>query len=230
MADSPENKPYGTGSDVLAQYVRQTFELDDPVLVEIMQRTRAAGLPRIELSLFDGRHLEVLARALQARRIVEIGTLGGFSGVCLARALPEEGGVLHTFEIDPQHAEVARESFRRAGVEHKVRLHVEPAMQGLARIASEAPFDLVFIDADKLGYMDYLHWAGEYLRVGGMVVADNAFAWGLLVESPENLPEEERIVRESMQAFNEALADTRGRFCSTMLPTSEGLAVGVKVR
>jgi caffeoyl-CoA O-methyltransferase len=232
MPNSPAHKAYAANDGALADYVERTFAPEDAILTDVRRRAEAAGLPAIHVSPFDGLHMEVIARAAGARRIVEIGTLAGYSGICLARALPE-GGVLHTFEFSPKHAEVSRESFRKAGVEKKVEIHVGPALQGLKAIEAQGPFDLVFIDADKENYPNYLAWAAEHLRVGGVALADNAFAWGLLT-LPDNAPElaqgGNRAARAAIQATNTALADPRGRWRSTMLPTGEGLAMGVKVR
>ena len=156
-----------------------------------------------------------------ARRIVEIGTLGGYSGVCLARALPE-GGRLDTFEREPLHARVAAESFRRAGVEARVRIHLGPALERLREIEREGPFDLVFVDADKATYPAYLAWATEHLRVGGTVIADNVFR-----RAAFPLQGDDARSAEGIRRFNETLA-RGGRFRTTMLPLEDGFAVGVK--
>ncbi|HZU82684.1 MAG TPA: class I SAM-dependent methyltransferase, partial [Polyangiaceae bacterium] len=168
------DKGYGQSDPRLARYVEQVFAPADPILDGIVERQRAAGMPEINVSRVDGLHLEVIARATGAKRAVEIGTLGGYSGVCLLRGM-EPDGLLHTFELEPRHAEVARASFREAGVEARVRLHVGPASEKLAEIEGEGPFDLVFVDADKLGYPMYLAWAAKHLRVGGVLLGDNAF-------------------------------------------------------
>jgi caffeoyl-CoA O-methyltransferase len=222
MPDSPEDKGFGQGDPLLARWAEQLFAPEDEVLREIRQRSVASGLPAIAVGRMDGLHLELLARASGARKLVEIGTLGGYSGVCLLRGAGP-GGFLHTFEYSPQHAAVARESFRRAGVEGQVRLHLGRALEQLGAIAAEGPFDLVFIDADKPGYPDYLAWAAEHLRVGGMVLGDNAFGWGRVLT-----PGGDESAR-ALLAFNESLA-RGGRFRATMLPTEEGLALGVKLR
>ena len=223
---SPPVKGFGQASPELARWAESVFQPEDAVLREIRQRSRRAGLPAIEVGAFDGRHLEVLARAAGARRAVEIGTLGGYSGVCLLRGMGPEG-LLHTFEREPRHAEVARESFRRAGMASQVRVHLEPALQGLREIEGEGPFDLVFIDADKAGYPDYLAWAEVHLRLGGVLLADNAFGFGH-VHQPGRAGEDRAAV-EALRRFAERLA-RGGRFLATMLPTAEGLAVGVRVR
>jgi len=222
MPISPEDKGFSQGSPELARWAEKVFQPEDAVLAEIRARSGREGLPAIAVGRFDGLHLEVLARLLGARKAVEIGTLGGYSGVCLLRGMPEDG-VLHTLELDAHHAEVARESFRKAGVAGRARIHVGPALQNLREIESEGPFDLCFIDADKTGYPAYLDWAARYLRVGGAVLGDNAFGFGGVAK-----PDGDDSVR-ALRRFNEELA-RGGRFRATMIPTEEGLALGVKVR
>jgi caffeoyl-CoA O-methyltransferase len=215
-------KGFGATDPRIAPYVDALLEPEDPVLREIRERSAREGLPAIAIGPFDGRHLEVLARMAGARRIVEIGTLGGYSGVCLARALPADGR-LDTFEREPHHAAVAAESFRRAGVADRVRVHVGPALERLAAIEPEGPFDLVFVDADKARYPDYLAWCERHLRVGGAVVADNVFrraAFPLDGDDPR--------ARDGIRSFNESLARS-GRFRATLLPLEDGFAVGVKL-
>jgi caffeoyl-CoA O-methyltransferase len=235
MPNSPSHKAYAASDPSYADYIAETFHTDDPILSDVRERAAEAGMPAIHVSYFDGRHLEVIARAMGARKIVEIGTLAGFSGICLARALTEtvEGGRLHTFEYEPRHAEVARESFRRAGVDKKVTIHVGAALDNLPKIESEGPFDLVFIDADKANYANYLAWAHQHLRVGGVALGDNAFAWGLLT-APDNDPrlkeESNRVARQAIGEMNRTLGDPKGPWRGTMLPTGEGLAMGVKLR
>jgi caffeoyl-CoA O-methyltransferase len=219
-------KAFGQGSDALAAWAESVYLPEDAVLREIRERSAAAGLPPIQVGRFDGLHLEVLARACGAGKAVEIGTLGGYSGVCLLRGMGE-GGFLHTFELDPHHADVARESFRRAGVEARVAVHVGPAAERLRDVEGEGPFDLVFVDADKLGYPTYLAWAEEHLRVGGLVLADNTFGFGHIHEARPAGESAEAMA--ALRRFSERLAEG-GRFRATMLPTAEGLSLGVKVR
>jgi caffeoyl-CoA O-methyltransferase len=215
-------KDYSAKSDdKLSRYLTRLFRPEDPVLKETRERSLKAGLPEIQVGPMDALHLEVLARAAGARKAVEIGTLGGYSGIALARALGK-GGRLHTFELDPKHADVARESFRKAGVLDRVRIHVGPALERLPDCEEDAPFDLVFVDADKESYPSYLAWAAHHLRVGGVVLGDNAFAFGEIVDGRGAGP-------VAMREFNEELAQG-GRFRATMLPTGEGLVMGVKVK
>ena len=215
-------KGFGATDSRIAPYVEHLLEPEDAVLAEIRERSTREGLPAIAIGPFDGRHLEVLARMAGARKIIEIGTLGGYSGVCLARALPA-GGRLDTFELEPKHARVAAESFRKAGVAERVRTHVGPALERLRDIEREGPFDLVFLDADKAGYPGYLAWAERHLRVGGVVIADNVFrraAFSIEGDDPRAVA--------GIRNFNESLARS-GRFRTTMLPLEDGFAVGVRI-
>jgi caffeoyl-CoA O-methyltransferase len=220
------NKPFGNSDPALEAYTYQVFAPEDQRLLDVRARQAAAGLPDIQVAALDGLHHEVLARACGARRAVEIGTLGGYSGLCLLHGMPEDG-VLHTFEIDPRHAEVARETFRGAGLLARARVHVGPALEKLTEIEGEGPFDLVFIDADKTGYPAYLEWAAEHLRVGGLAILDNAFLFGRVVEEPGD--DDWAAAITAMRRTHQLLASS-GRFRATMLPTGEGLAVGVKLR
>jgi len=223
---SPAEKGFGQGSPELARWADGVFAPEDGVLREIRERSAAAGLPQIQVGRFDGLHLEVLARAAGARKAVEIGTLAGYSGVCLLRGMGE-GGFLHTFEKEPRNAEVARQSFERAGLSGRVRIHLGAALERLRDIAGEGPFDLVFVDADKQRYPDYLAWAEEHLRLGGVILADNAFGFGHVHDAGYRGEDAGSV--EPLRRFNERLA-RGGRFRATMIPTEEGLAMGVKVR
>jgi caffeoyl-CoA O-methyltransferase len=218
------NKSFGNDDPQLAEWLLRTYAPEDEVLTEIRARSAAAGLPDIQVAALDARHLEVLARAAGARRAVEIGTLGGYSGVSILRGLGETGE-LDTIDSEPRHAEVARESFRRAGFEGRARVHVGPALEVLPRLVARGPYDLVFIDADKEGYPRYLDWAADNLRPGGLVLLDNAFLFGHLPESPAG----DRAAQiRSMQAAHDKLARS-GKFRATVLPTGEGLAFGVRL-
>jgi caffeoyl-CoA O-methyltransferase len=218
------NKTFGNDDARVAEWLHRTYEPEDEVLAEIRARSAAAGLPDIQVAALDGRHLEVLARAAGARRAVEIGTLGGYSGVSILRGLTPDGE-LDTIDSEPRHAEVARESFRRAGFAERARVHVGLALDVLPRLERRGPFDLVFIDADKEGYPRYLDWAAQNLRPGGIVLLDNAFLFGHL---PENPAGERAAAIRAMRAVHEALA-RGGKFRGTPLPTGEGLALGVRI-
>lgn len=217
------NKAFGSDDPRLASYVAATYAPEDDFLRDIRERSRSAGLPDIQLAALDARHLEVLTRVAGVRRAVEIGTLAGYSGVSLLRGMPPEGR-LDTFELDPAHARVAEETFRRAGFRERARIHVGPALERLAALDGEGPFDLCFIDADKISYPRYLDWAARHLRPGGLVIGDNAFLFGELGDQT-SAPSPELA---AMRAFHERLA-RGGEFRATVLPTGEGLALGVRL-
>jgi caffeoyl-CoA O-methyltransferase len=214
------DKGYGQGDAAIAAYVERVFRPEDETLVEIRERSTAAGLPEIQVGRLDGLLLEVLVRAASAKRAVEVGTLGGYSGICILRGMPANGE-LHSCELSEHHAEVARESFRRAGFAERANVHVGPALETLPNLSAKGPFDVCFIDADKVGYPAYLDWAASNLRVGGIVLADNTFAWGGIVSN-----EEPGAV--ALRAFNQKIAGDR-RFRATIVPTAEGLTMGVKL-
>jgi predicted O-methyltransferase YrrM len=160
-------------------YIGAAFGLDDPALTETLAASEAAGLPPIAVSPAQGKLLHILARMLGARRILEVGTLGGYSTIWMARALPDDGR-LTTLEIDPKHAETARASLAKAGLGHKVEVKVGPALESLASLhaAGEAPFDLVFIDADKQNNAAYFDWALKLTRPGALILVDNVVREG----------------------------------------------------
>src|SRR5215210_5808938 len=203
-------------------YVEELFAPPDPALENTLRRSREAGLPEIHVSPNEGVLLRLLAEIAGARRILEIGTLGGYSTIYLARALPE-GGSLVSLELDERHAEVARENVAEAGLEDKVEVRVGDAKALLARMVEdgEGPFDLTFIDADKGGYPDYLEWSLRLSRPGSLILADNAIRGGSVLDTGD---ESARATRE----FNEALAEN-SRLSALILPLIrervDGLAI-----
>lgn len=160
---------------------------EDPVLLAALSDAAAAGLRPISVSRAQGRFLQILAASIGARRILEIGTLGGYSGIHLARALPADGRLV-SLEIDPRSADVARRCFERAGVLSRVDVRVGPALETLPRLEAEglAPFDLFFIDADKPSTPAYARWALRLSRPGSVIVVDNVVRRGeVLADSPD---------------------------------------------
>lgn len=218
------NKAFGNEDPRLGKYVVDLYQPEDPLLAEIRQRAAAEGLPGIQVAALDARHLEVLVRMTGVRKAVEVGTLAGYSGVSIVRGMLPDG-VLYTVEYDQHHAQVAAESFRRAGMSARVRQLVGNAQTVLPSLVSEGPFDFCFIDADKESYERYLEWAAANLRPGGVVVADNAFLFG---ELGRDAGAHASAALHAMASFHKRLA-TSGEFRATVIPTGEGLAVGVRV-
>ena len=156
----------------------------DPILEAALQESARAQLPAISVSPNQGKLLMLLARIQGAGMILEIGTLGGYSTIWLGRALPPHGRLL-TLELETKHAEVARANLARAGLSSKVEVRVGSAVDSLARILAqrEGPFDLIFIDADKEGYPEYLEWSLKLSRPGTIIVADNVVRKGEIIET-----------------------------------------------
>jgi predicted O-methyltransferase YrrM len=168
--------------DDVDAYLAETLLPDDPDLSRALAASDAAGLPPIQVSALQGAFLELLVRSLGARRVLEIGTLGGFSTLWLVRGLGPDGEVV-TLEVDPHHASTARATFDAAGVGGRIDVRVAPAMQSLAVLSDElhagaAPFDLVFIDADKASMPQYFVAALGLVRPGGLIVAANVVRSG----------------------------------------------------
>jgi caffeoyl-CoA O-methyltransferase len=164
-------------------YIASLFAPQDAVLLETLGEMEREKMPGINVSAVEGKLLQLLALTIGAKRILEIGTLGGYSGIHLARALPEDGRLI-TLEIDPRHAEVARRNIERAGIGHKVEVRVGPASEMLLQLmaAGEPPFDLIFIDADKGGYVEYLRQSLPLLREGGLLLGDNTLPEAVLTQ------------------------------------------------
>ena len=156
----------------------------DSTLDDALAAAAAAKLPAIQVSSVQGKFLHLLARILGARNILEIGTLGGYSTIWMARALPE-GGRIITLEADPKHAEVARKNFARAGVEGKVELRLGKALDTLPKVASDGrgPFDLFFIDANKSNMPEYFEWSLKLARTGSVIIADNVVREGAVLDA-----------------------------------------------
>lgn len=172
----------------IRETITQMFAPEDDGLLQAVASAREEGLPQIQISPIQGKLLQLLATACNAHKILEIGSLAGYSGIWLARALPASGRLI-TLEIDPHHAEVVRKSFARAGVADRAEVRVGKALDLLPQLTSEAPFDLVFIDADKAPYPQYLEWALRLTRPGSIIVADNTVRGGRALVKAANLDE-----------------------------------------
>lgn len=171
------------------QYINEKLVPPDVALLTALQRSELAGLPAISVSPSQGKLLHLLAKAQGARAILEIGTLGGYSTIWLARALQENGRLI-TLEADPKHAEVARENIAGAGLSAIVEVRLGRAIDSLPKLAAEGrgPFDLIFIDADKPGYPDYFTWALKLSRRGALIIADNVIRKGAVIDAASSDP------------------------------------------
>jgi caffeoyl-CoA O-methyltransferase len=203
-------------------YIEELFAPPDPALEGALRRSRAVGLPEIQISPTEGKLLRLLAEIAGVRRILEIGTLGGYSTIHLAGALPEDG-LLVSLEVDERNAGVARENIAEAGLESVVEVRVGDARELLAWMFEdgEGPFDLTFIDADKGGYPEYLEWALRLSRPGSLILGDNAIMGGSVIE-----PEEGSA--QAIRQFNERLAQDP-RLLAIVLPLIRGRVDGLAI-
>ncbi|MGB3683608.1 MAG: O-methyltransferase [Rubrobacteraceae bacterium] len=203
-------------------YIEELFVPPDEVLEHALRRSEASGMPEIQVSPNQGKLLQLLAEISGARRILEIGTLGGYSAIHFARALPENGNLI-SLELDERHAQVARENIEHAGLSGKAEVLVGDAMSLLAAMVESGvtPFDLIFIDADKEGYPEYLKRSLELSRPGTLILADNAIRGGAVLDPDDDSA---RATRE----FNASLAD-HPRLSAIVLPIIreriDGLAI-----
>ena len=203
-----------------SEYVNRLFAREDDTLRYVRQQTAAHGIPQINLEANEAKLLQLLVRLCGARRVVEVGTLAGYSGICIARALPADGQLI-TIEVSSVHADVARAHFEHADLADQVTVLQGAAMDVLPNLVADGPYDLMFIDADKGNYHNYLEWAADNLRLGGAVVADNAF-WGGNIFNPQTDDD------HAMVEFNRRLAE-HPQFESTIIEVGDGIALGVKL-
>lgn len=195
-------------------YIANLFLAPDFALEAALDSSKAAGLPTINVSPAQGKLLNLLARVQGARKILELGTLGGYSTIWLARALPPDGR-LTSLEIDPKRAEIARANIARAELANVVEIRVGRATDSLQQLVKEGrgPFDLIFIDADKAGYAEYLQWSLKLSRSGTLIIADNVVRKGAVAD-PTSADENVQGIRK----FNEALAAEK-RVTATVIQT-----------
>ena len=209
------------------KYLNEIFGLeDDRELRAIRERMIASDKEFMSISSFEARLLQFFLRVSGARRVVEFGTLFGYSAVAMAKVLPPDGVVI-TLEKDPAvHAE-AEKTFAESPVGSKIVSLCGDAEELMRSIEPRGPFDFAFIDANKTGYCTYLNWAEKNVRTGGFIAGDNSFLWGALWDQPQRESVGENQVRV-MREFNRRLADST-RYNSTLIPTAEGLTIAQKL-
>lgn len=211
-------------------YFSRALVKPDKALNAAIKANHEANLPAIDVTALQGKFLEVMVRATGARRVLEIGTLGGYSTLWLARALPADG-IVTTLEIEPRHAAIAQKNIEKAGFADRVNLRIGPAAETLAAMVAEpvAPFDFIFIDADKAGYPAYLKWSLKLSHPGTVIVADNVVRDGKVIDPASPDPNIQGVRR-----FTELLA-AEPRLSTTVLQTVggkgyDGFAIGIVVR
>jgi caffeoyl-CoA O-methyltransferase len=216
MADIQSRAGRRYESRELLDYVNQLHAPHDAALAQAFAAPGQHEMPAIQLGPSEGKLVGLLIALTGARKVVEVGTLAGYSAIYIARALPEDGR-LWSIESEPRYAEVARASLAAAGLSDRAEVLTGVAAQVLPTLVAQAPFDAVFLDADKASYALYGEWAAQHLRRGGILLADNAYLFGRLLEDSD----EARAVRR----FHEQVARD---FDSVCIPTPDGLVLGVK--
>jgi caffeoyl-CoA O-methyltransferase len=209
------------------QYIGNLLGNEDEALKSAIKAMDAAGIPQISVTANQGKFLQVLARLINAKKILEVGTLGGYSTIWMARALPPEGKLI-TLEIDRAHADVAQQNFKNAGVENKIELRLGPALETLPALIREnaGPFDMIFIDADKPPYPEYFELALKLSRPGTLIIADNVIREGKVLD--ENHPDDKV---QGVQRLNKMLSGNQ-KVTATIIQTvgakeHDGMAIAV---
>ena len=207
------------------EYNRRVFAPEDEVLRELAAAAQREGLPQINVSADVGRLLQLLVESTGAQRALELGTLGGYSGIWIARGLAETGTLL-TLEISQKHKQFAEHWFARAGLADRVEVRLGAALESLAALPTDEPFDFIFIDAEKTEYPQYLEHAKRLLKPGGIITADNVLmsrSW------PTNIADEttDNPTLRAVRAFNAALAGDAD-YTAIIIPMREGVAVARK--
>ena len=214
MADNTSRTGVSYATPEILTYLEALHAPMDAALRHAFDAPARAAVPAIQLGHHEAAFLGWLLRLIGASNVVEVGTLAGFSGIHLARALPPHGH-LYTCERESLHVTVAREAFAKANLADRVTVLEGAARESLATLAPRGPFDAIFVDADKGNYDHYAAWAADHLRPGGLLIGDNVFFFGrLLTEEPEAM---------AMRRFHEIAAR---RFESCIVPTPDGLLLG----
>jgi len=213
-ADSRAGTRYATGE--VLDWTARVHAGHDAALARAFTEPERSGMPSIQLAPSEGKLLTLLLALAGARTVVEIGTLAGYSALRIARALPEDGRV-YTIEADPKHAAVARGVVGASDVGARVTILEGPALEVLPGLEPRGPFDAVFVDADKKSYDAYGRWAASHVRRGGLLLGDNAYLFGRLLEESDEAAAMRRFHEEARRAFD-----------TVCIPTPDGLLLGVK--
>jgi caffeoyl-CoA O-methyltransferase len=211
-------------TDEIAAYIESLFSAEDDFLRQLRREAEQAGMPPIHISGAQGAVLQVLLRAIGAERVLEIGSLGGYSAITMARALPPSGKVV-CLEINPAYCAFIERQAARAGLADRIEVWCGPAADVLAAMPEELLFDAAFIDADKPNYPRYLEACYPRVRIGGLVIADNTLAWGHIAESD---PSFEPANVRALQQYNRAVAAHPG-LRAALIPSGDGMTVAVKI-
>lgn len=210
--------------DDLFEYLIENFSGENYILKQIKEDAIDNGIPQISVSPEQVKFLQFLIKSINAKTVLEVGTLFGYSAIGMAMALPEDGKLI-TFEIEPDRAELSRRNIEKAGLSHKVEVIEGRAIELLPDLLDSLNLDFVFLDADKHNYYKYAKMLDVCLRVGGMITADNAFAFGFVTSTaPERSPEDVKSIRLFNQFMN-----NWDKYFTTISPVGDGLLISLKL-
>lgn len=214
-------------TEMRTDYIRRLFASGDTFLNGI-ERDIFNRIDPIHLRPEDAKILHILIKLGQIKNIVEIGTLAGYSAIWMARALPQDGHI-HTIEHDPDRADIAAKNFKDSDVSERITLIRGLAQEELKALSNNAPYDMIFIDADKPSYEVYLDWAEQHIRKGGLIVGDNTLLFGAVYdqERHERSNPTRKTTVQTMKNFNARLAN-QDKYDSILLPTKEGMTIAIK--
>jgi caffeoyl-CoA O-methyltransferase len=216
MADKDSRSGLSYATREILDWLAATHAPHDAAAARAFDAPAVHGMPAIQLGASEAKTVALLLKLAGARKVVEVGTLAGYSALVMARALPADGH-LWTIEYDPKHARVARENIAAAGLEERVTVLEGAGLDVLPTLEPHSPFDAVFVDADKRNYDGYGRWAAKNVRKGGLLIGDNAFLFGRLLEDSEEAAAMRRFHLESAEAFDTAC-----------LPTLDGMLIGLR--
>lgn len=216
MADTDSRAGLSYATREILDWLAGVHAPHDAALARAFDAPAAHGMPAIQLGASEAKAVALLLRLAGARKVVEVGTLAGYSALAMARAVPDDGRVW-TIEFDPKHVRVARENLAAAGLASKVTVLEGAGLDVLPTLEASGPFDAVFVDADKRNYDGYGRWAARNVRKGGLLIGDNAFLFGRLLEDSAEAA--------AMRRFHEEARETFDTVC---LPTLDGMLVGVR--
>jgi len=208
-------------NDLISKYINDTFIQADVILEKIIEEIPQKGLPTYSIQPEEGRFLQFITHACGAKKALEFGTLAGYSSIWIARGLIA-GGKLITIEKNSYHAKIAQENFDKVELSNQIEVRTGEAHHLLDSLSAEAPFDFIFVDANKSNYPELIPWSVDHLREGGILSAHNAFRGGKITKSPA--PDEGTRI---MQEINQFIANDP-RLISTIFPSGDGMIIAIK--
>lgn len=218
-------RPTQVSTDI-HDYILKHFSAEDEFLNQLLLDAEKYDIPNIHIAADQGRFLQFILKTINAKNVLEVGSLAGYSAIIMARAL-QEGGTVTALELNPDYADFIRKKASDAGLKDKIKVIVGDAKTILRSFQPDHKFDLAFVDADKLAYSEYLDLIEPKLRIGGIIAVDNALGFG---EIAKEFPDDSKLDEvKAIQRFNEALSKN-DNFLSCLVPVGDGMAMGVKIK